>query len=77
MHNPNKKVLCGRVPEIIFWHIPSKAYKVVAPKFRIRKPCVGSMNKERVAAQEAETGIMDLLVNRTSVKVKRQHVIFV
>ncbi|CAK8570640.1 unnamed protein product [Lathyrus sativus] len=58
----------SRVPEIIFWHIPSKAYKTVAPKFGIRKPCVGSINKEKVAAQEAETGIMDLLVKRTSVK---------
>ncbi|KAK2454271.1 putative inactive purple acid phosphatase [Trifolium repens] len=58
----------SRVPEIIFWHIPSKAYKAVAPKFGIRKPCVGSINKEKVAAQEAETGIMDLLVKRTSVK---------
>lgn len=63
-------MLYGRVPEIIFWHIPSTAYKVVAPKFGIQKPCVGSINKESVAAQEAETGIMDLLVKRTSVKVK-------
>jgi hypothetical protein len=62
--------LYGRVPEIIFWHIPSKACKAVAPKFGIRKPCVGSINKEKVAAQEAETGIMDLLVKRTSVKVR-------
>ncbi|XP_047179848.1 probable inactive purple acid phosphatase 16 [Vigna umbellata] len=61
--NPDK-----RVPEIVFWHIPSTAYKVVAPKFEIRKPCVGSINKESVAAQEVETGIMDLLLNRTSVK---------
>ncbi|CAL5207605.1 unnamed protein product [Lathyrus oleraceus] len=58
----------SRVPEIIFWHIPSKAYEVVAPKFGIPKRCVGSINKEKVAAQEAETGIMDLLVKRTSVK---------
>ncbi|KHN23215.1 Putative inactive purple acid phosphatase 16, partial [Glycine soja] len=58
----------SRVPEIIFWHIPSTAYKVVAPKFGIPKPCVGSINKETVAAQEVETGMMDLLVNRTSVK---------
>ncbi|CAJ1967647.1 unnamed protein product [Sphenostylis stenocarpa] len=58
----------SRVPEIVFWHIPSTAYKEVAPKFDIRKPCVGSINKESVAAQEVETGIMDLLVNRTSVK---------
>ncbi|XP_038719225.1 probable inactive purple acid phosphatase 16 isoform X2 [Tripterygium wilfordii] len=57
-----------RVPEIVFWHIPSKHYKKVAPKFGIQKPCVGSINKERVAAQEAETGIMDILVERTSVK---------
>ncbi|XP_019426789.1 PREDICTED: probable inactive purple acid phosphatase 16 isoform X2 [Lupinus angustifolius] len=58
----------SRVPEIIFWHIPSTAYKVVAPKSSIQKPCVGSINKESVAAQEAEMGIMDLLSNRTSVK---------
>ncbi|CAI8602101.1 unnamed protein product [Vicia faba] len=58
----------SRVPEIIFWHIPSKAYEVVAPKFGIPKRCVGSINKEKVAAQEAETGIMDLLVKRISVK---------
>ena len=62
-------ILHDRVPEIVFWHIPSTAYKVVAPKFDIRKPCVGSINKESVAAQELETGIMDLLANRTSVKV--------
>ncbi|PPE00850.1 hypothetical protein GOBAR_DD02127 [Gossypium barbadense] len=57
-----------RVPELIFWHIPSKAYKKVAPKFRIHKPCVGSINKEKVAAQEAEMGIMKILVKRPSVK---------
>jgi hypothetical protein len=59
-----------RVPEVIFWHIPSKAYKNVAPRLRIHKPCVGSMNKEKVAAQEAELGIMDMLVKRSSVKVR-------
>ncbi|XP_020202284.1 probable inactive purple acid phosphatase 16 isoform X2 [Cajanus cajan] len=58
----------SRVPEIVFWHIPSTAYKVVAPKSGIEKPCVGSINKEDVAAQEVETGIMDLLANRTSVQ---------
>ncbi|KAH7511804.1 hypothetical protein FEM48_Zijuj12G0021400 [Ziziphus jujuba var. spinosa] len=58
----------SRVPEIVFWHIPSKAYKKVAPFFRIRKPCVGSINEEEIAAQEAETGIMKLLVERSSVK---------
>ncbi|KAI4300832.1 hypothetical protein L6164_034164 [Bauhinia variegata] len=58
----------SRVPEIVFWHIPSKAYNKVAPKFGIHKPCVGSINKERVAAQEDEFGIMDILVKRTSVK---------
>lgn len=62
-------MLLYRVPELIFWHIPSKAYKKVAPKFRIRKPCVGSINKEKVAAQEAEMGIMKILVKRPSVKV--------
>lgn len=60
----------NRVPEVIFWHIPSKAYKKVAPRLRIHKPCVGSMNKEKVAAQEAELGIMDMLVKRSSVKVR-------
>ncbi|KAF7804052.1 putative inactive purple acid phosphatase 16 [Senna tora] len=58
----------SRVPEIIFWHIPSKAYREVAPKSGIPKPCVGSINLEEVAAQEAETGIMKLLRERTSVK---------
>ncbi|KAF5177681.1 Phosphoesterase [Thalictrum thalictroides] len=57
-----------KVPEIIFWHIPSKAYKKVAPKFGIHKPCVGSINKEKVAAQQAEMGIMKILGNRSSVK---------
>ncbi|KAK9289520.1 hypothetical protein L1049_007675 [Liquidambar formosana] len=57
-----------RVPEVIFWHIPTKAYKKVAPWFGIHKPCVGSINKESVAAQEAEMGIMELLVKRPSVK---------
>ncbi|KAJ4835758.1 hypothetical protein Tsubulata_015933, partial [Turnera subulata] len=57
------------VPEIIFWHIPSRAYKKVAPKFGIRKPCVGSINKEKVAAQEAELGIMTLINKRPSVKI--------
>ncbi|XP_021663512.2 probable inactive purple acid phosphatase 16 isoform X2 [Hevea brasiliensis] len=56
------------VPEIIFWHIPSTAYKKVAPWFAIHKPCVGSINKEKVAAQEAEFGIMHILVKRPSVK---------
>lgn len=58
-----------RVPELIFWHIPSKAYEKVAPWFGIRKPCVGSINKEKVASQEAETGIMGYLKKRSSVKV--------
>ncbi|KAK6941772.1 Calcineurin-like phosphoesterase domain, ApaH type [Dillenia turbinata] len=56
------------IPEIMFWHIPSTAYKKVAPMLYIWKPCVGSINKESVAAQEAEMGIMDLLVKRPSVK---------
>ncbi|KAK9291152.1 hypothetical protein L1049_009340 [Liquidambar formosana] len=58
----------SRVPEIIFWHIPSKSYGKVAPKYGIQKPCVGSINMESVATQEAEMGIMELLVKRPSVK---------
>ena len=64
-----KSALFGRVPEIIFWHIPSTAYKRVAPMYGIHKPCVGSINRERVASQAAETGLMKLLVERPSVKV--------
>ncbi|XP_031397031.1 probable inactive purple acid phosphatase 16 isoform X1 [Punica granatum] len=56
------------IPELIFWHIPSKAYSGVAPWFGVRKPCVGSINKEKVASQEAEFGIMGLLEKRPSVK---------
>lgn len=58
----------SRVAELIFWHIPSKAYKKVAPKSGIPKPCVGSINEEKVASQKAEMGIMEALVNRSSVK---------
>jgi hypothetical protein len=65
-------VLSDRVPELIFWHIPSAAYRKVAPWFGIHQPCVGSINKESVAAQEAEMGIMKLLVKRPSVKVSSQ-----
>ncbi|KAK3166470.1 hypothetical protein QOZ80_1AG0046190 [Eleusine coracana subsp. coracana] len=63
--NPN-----GRIPELIFWHIPSTAYVKVAPKAKshIRKPCVGSINKEDVAPQEAEWGMMNALAKRPSVK---------
>jgi len=63
--NPN-----GRIPELIFWHIPSTAYVKVGPKAKseIRKPCVGSINKEEVAPQAAEWGIMDALAKRPSVK---------
>ncbi|OEL37778.1 putative inactive purple acid phosphatase 16 [Dichanthelium oligosanthes] len=63
--NPN-----GRIPELIFWHIPSTAYVKVAPKAKseIRKPCVGSINKEDVAPQTAEWGMMDALSKRPSVK---------
>lgn len=59
-----------RVPEIIFWHIPSKAYKKVAPKLNIRKRCVGSIFLENVAAQEAEMGMMKVLEQRPTVKVR-------
>jgi hypothetical protein len=63
--------LC-RIPELIFWHIPSTAYVKVAPKAKseIRKPCVGSINKEEVAPQAAEWGMMDALAKRPSVKVR-------
>ncbi|KAL8493904.1 hypothetical protein ACS0TY_024895 [Phlomoides rotata] len=55
----------SRVPEIIFWHIPSKAYKEVDPR---QSCCVGSIFLEDVAAQEAEMGIMEVLEQRHSVK---------
>ncbi|KAG6414141.1 hypothetical protein SASPL_126859 [Salvia splendens] len=54
----------SRVPEIIFWHIPSKAYEKVA----IGAQCVGSIFWESVAAQEAEMGMMKALEKRDSVK---------
>ncbi|ERN05129.1 hypothetical protein AMTR_s00053p00179520 [Amborella trichopoda] len=57
-----------RIPEIVFWHIPSKAYKKVAPRWGIRKPCIGSINLEKVASQEAEMGMMDVIAKRPSVK---------
>lgn len=59
------------MPELIFWHIPSKAYEKVAPVpgSGVSKPCVGSINIEKVAPQEAEEGFMELLGNRSSVKV--------
>ncbi|XP_057789206.1 probable inactive purple acid phosphatase 16 isoform X2 [Salvia miltiorrhiza] len=59
----------SRVPEIIFWHVPSKAYKKVAPKLSRGAQCVGSIFGERVAAQEAEMGMMRVLEKRASVKV--------
>ena len=65
-------LLSDRVPELIFWHIPSHAYNNVAPWFGIHQPCVGLINKESVAYQKAELGIMDLLVKRPSVKVSTQ-----
>ncbi|XP_059074085.1 probable inactive purple acid phosphatase 16 [Cryptomeria japonica] len=60
----------SRIPEIVFWHIPSQAYKDVAPPpgYPIKDPCVGSLNEGQVASQDEELGIMDILTNRTSVK---------
>ncbi|XP_022155927.1 probable inactive purple acid phosphatase 16 isoform X2 [Momordica charantia] len=58
----------SEVAEIVFWHIPSGAYEEVAPYSLIEEPCVGSINKEKVAAQQAEFGIMTLLQQRPSVK---------
>ena len=64
-----------RIPELIFWHIPSTAYAKVAPQAKtvIRKPCIGSLNMEDVAPQEAEWGMLDALAKRPSVKVLEQH----
>lgn len=62
----------GSVPELIFWHIPSKAYAVVAPWWAIWSPCVGSINKEKVTPQDSEEGMMGLLEKRPSVKVRPQ-----
>ena len=58
------------MPEIILWHVLNKAFKKVAPKCRIHKPWVGSINKEMIDSQEAEMGIIKLLVKRSSVKVR-------
>lgn len=60
------------MPELIFWHIPSQEYKHAAPKFVLHKNCVGSMFTEKVAAQEAEMGIMKLLEGRSSVMVRTE-----
>ncbi|VFQ92138.1 unnamed protein product [Cuscuta campestris] len=61
-HNPD-----ARVPELMFWHIPSQDYHHAAADLSQHKTCVGSMFAEKVAAQEAEMGIMDLLERRSSV----------
>ncbi|KAL8041379.1 hypothetical protein ABFX02_10G161500 [Erythranthe guttata] len=60
----------SRVPEIIFWHVPSEAYKTVAPNFETTSKhyCVGSIFSEDVASQEGEMGIMKVLEERPSVK---------
>ncbi|KAL2923455.1 putative inactive purple acid phosphatase 16 [Bienertia sinuspersici] len=47
----------------------SRAYETVAPSGEINGPCVGSINKERVAPQEAEHGIMQALEARPLVQV--------
>ncbi|KAK4481685.1 hypothetical protein RD792_012592 [Penstemon davidsonii] len=58
----------SRVPEIVFWHIPSETFKKVAPKLDKLKNCIGSIFLEDVAAQEAEMGIMRVLEERPSIK---------
>lgn len=59
----------SRIPEIVFWHIPSQAYRKVAPPWLLVPwPCKGSINKEGVCAQEDETGIMKILEARPSVQ---------
>lgn len=66
----NENLCFVSVPELIFWHIPSKAYAVVAPWWAIWNPCVGSINKEKVTPQDSEEGMMELLEKRPSVKVR-------
>ncbi|MFS8009653.1 putative calcineurin-like phosphoesterase domain, ApaH type, phosphoesterase [Helianthus anomalus] len=57
------------IQEIVFWHIPSKAYEKVAKEAAAgQTQCVGSMFEEGVAAQDAEMGMMKLLKKRPSVK---------
>jgi hypothetical protein len=65
-HNPT-----ASIPEIVFWHIPSIAYSAVGPQplQPIVAPCVGNINYEAVAPQEAEWGIMNSLASRRSIKV--------
>jgi hypothetical protein len=64
-HNPT-----ASIPEIVFWHIPSIAYSAVGPQplQPIVAPCVGNINYEAVAPQEAEWGIMNSLASRSSIK---------
>ena len=64
--------LFSSIPEIVFWHIPSTAYVGAGPGANqpMNAPCVGSINDENVAPQEAEQGIMKSLTNRSSVKVR-------
>ncbi|KAI7743185.1 hypothetical protein M8C21_004535 [Ambrosia artemisiifolia] len=57
------------IPEIVFWHIPSKAYEKAAKEVAARRiQCAGSMFEEGVAAQDAEMGMMKLLKQKPSVK---------
>lgn len=65
-------LLFSSIPEIVFWHIPSTAYVEAGPSANqpINPPCVGSINDENVAPQEAEHGIMESLTSRSSVKVR-------
>ncbi|KAL8193972.1 hypothetical protein R6Q57_026214 [Mikania cordata] len=70
-HNKSEEVNPdSSIPEVVFWHIPSKAYKEVAKKAASgRTQCVGSMFLKTVAPQDAEMGMMKLLKKRHSVKV--------
>lgn len=60
----------SRIPELVFWHIPRIAYKQAGPgaNIPIEAPCVGSINDEKIAPQETEGGIMNVLLTRKSVK---------
>lgn len=59
-----------RIPELAFWHIPTRAYANIAPHpgSPIQTPCVGSINLEAVDPQVSELGFMELVSSRSSMK---------
>ncbi|KAG6551433.1 hypothetical protein Mapa_007079 [Marchantia paleacea] len=60
----------GRIPELIFFHIPTATHEKIGPKpnRKIYLPCVGSINLEAVAPQVQDRGIVEELTKRKSVK---------